>query len=108
MTAGQAAEQRAQHYLEQQGLTLVERNVRYPFGEIDLVMRHQNYWVFVEVKYRSASQFGGALQALSQAQIARIRKAASHYLQINRLDAPCRFDLVAIDNDQLHWLTGAF
>ncbi len=108
MTAGQEAERRAEHYLEQQGLTLVERNVRYPFGEIDLVMRHQQYWVFVEVKYRSGTQFGGALQALSPGQVARIRQAASHYLQIHRLDAPCRFDLVAIDNGTLHWLPGAF
>ena len=69
MTLGQQAESLAQGYLEQQGLTFVERNVRYPFGEIDLIMRHKKYWVFVEVKYRSANQFGGAIQALSKAQI---------------------------------------
>jgi putative endonuclease len=108
MTLGQEAETRAQHYLEQQGLTIVERNVRYPFGEIDLIMRHKSYWVFVEVKYRSASQFGGALQALSAAQITRIRKAASHYLQLHRLDVPCRFDVVAIEGTQIHWLVDAF
>lgn len=108
MTPGQQAETLAQHYLEQQGLTFVERNVRYPFGEIDLVMRHQKYWVFVEVKFRSANQFGGALQALSKAQIGRIRKAASHYLQIQRLDVPCRFDVIAMDEGQIHWLIDAF
>ncbi len=108
MTLGQQAETLAQHYLEQQGLSFVERNVRYPFGEIDLVMRQQNQWVFVEVKYRSATQFGGAIQALSKAQIGRIRKAASQYLQQHKLDVPCRFDMIAIDGDQIHWLQGAF
>lgn len=108
MTPGQQAETLAQRYLEQQGLTFVERNVRYPFGEIDLVMRHQKYWVFVEVKFRSTNQFGGALQALSKAQIGRIRKAASHYLQIQRLDVPCRFDVIAMDEGQIHWLVDAF
>ncbi|EGM68488.1 YraN family protein [Shewanella sp. HN-41] len=108
MTLGQQAETLAQRYLEQQGLTFVERNVRYPFGEIDLVMRHQKHWVFVEVKYRSANQFGGALQALSKAQIGRIRKAASHYLQLQRLDVPCRFDVIAMDEGQIHWLVDAF
>ena len=108
MTLGQLAESRAQHYLEQQGLTFVERNVRYPFGEIDLIMRHKNHWVFVEVKYRSANLYGGALQALSRAQITRIRKAASHYLQLHRLDVPCRFDVIAIETEQIHWLIDAF
>ncbi|MGI2149821.1 YraN family protein [Shewanella baltica] len=108
MTLGQQAEAHAQCYLEQQGLTFVERNVRYPFGEIDLVMRHKSHWVFVEVKYRSATQYGGALQALSAAQITRIRKAANHYLQLNRLDVPCRFDVIAMEADQIHWLVDAF
>ncbi|MCU8091913.1 YraN family protein [Shewanella sp. SM20] len=108
MTLGQQAESHAQRYLEQQGLTFVERNVRYPFGEIDLIMRHKNHWVFVEVKYRSANQYGGALQALSSAQISRIRKAASHYLQLNRLDVPCRFDVIAMEAEQIHWLVDAF
>lgn len=108
MTLGQQAESHAQRYLEQQGLTFVERNVRYPFGEIDLIMRHKNHWVFVEVKYRSANQYGGALQALSSAQISRIRKAASHYLQLNRLDVLCRFDVIAMEADQINWLVDAF
>ncbi|MCH1931412.1 YraN family protein [Shewanella sp. A25] len=108
MTIGQQAETLAQHYLEQQGLSFVERNVRYPFGEIDLVMRQARQWVFVEVKYRSTNQFGGALQALSKAQIARVRMAASHYLQQHKLDVSCRFDVVAIDGSQIQWLVNAF
>ncbi|MGL5048632.1 MAG: YraN family protein [Shewanella sp.] len=108
MTLGQQAELQAQRYLEQQGLTFVERNVRYPFGEIDLVMRHHSHWVFVEVKYRSANQYGGALQALSSAQIKRIRKAANHYLQRNRLDVPCRFDVIAMEAEHIDWLVDAF
>ncbi|QYJ78615.1 YraN family protein [Shewanella acanthi] len=108
MTLGQQAETLAQHYLEQQGLSFVERNVRYPFGEIDLVMRQARQWIFVEVKYRSSNQFGGALQALSKAQIGRVRMAASHYLQQHKLDVPCRFDVVAIDGTQIQWLVDAF
>jgi putative endonuclease len=53
MNRGQLAEKHARTYLEQQGLTFVEANVRYPFGEIDLIMRQQDVWVFVEVKFRA-------------------------------------------------------
>ncbi|MBB1269384.1 YraN family protein [Shewanella sp. SR44-3] len=108
MTTGQEAEQLARTYLEQQGLEYVAHNVRYPFGELDLVMREQKFWVFVEVKFRTNLQFGGALQAIRPKQIQRIRKAANHYLQLNKINAPCRFDVLAIDGTQINWLQGCF
>ncbi|ABO22098.1 YraN family protein [Shewanella loihica] len=108
LTKGQQAEDRALAYLEQQGLKLVERNVRYPFGEIDLIMRQGHKWIFIEVKYRQSKQFGGALQAVSRGKIARLNRAASHYMQLNQIDAQCRFDLLAIDGDDIQWITNAF
>ena len=108
LTKGQLAEDNALVYLEQQGLTLVERNVRYPFGEIDLIMREGQKWIFIEVKYRQSKQFGGAIQAVSQGKIARLNRAASHYMQLKQIDAQCRFDLVAIDGNDIQWITNAF
>ncbi|MBB1360778.1 MULTISPECIES: YraN family protein [unclassified Shewanella] len=108
MNSGQLAEQRARTYLEQQGLTFVDANVRYPFGEIDLIMRQQDVWVFVEVKFRSSNQFGGALNALTSKQITRIRLAAEHYLQRQKLNPPCRFDVIAMNIDEINWLQGCF
>ncbi|MGI2260596.1 YraN family protein [Shewanella sp. GXUN23E] len=108
MDQGQIAEQQAREYLQQQGLKWVASNVRYPFGELDLVMRHREFWVFVEVKYRSSAGFGGALHAVGSKKQQRLHKAASHYLQLNRIQAPCRFDLVAIEGNQLQWLQNIF
>lgn len=105
---GQLGEEQARKYLEQQGLTFVEQNVKYTFGEIDLVMKRDNALIFVEVKYRSKSHFGGAINALSKKQIQRLRRAAEHYMQINKMDIICRFDLIAIDAGQIHWLKNAF
>ncbi|MCL1147522.1 YraN family protein [Shewanella sp. 10N.261.52.F9] len=105
---GQIAEYKARQYLEQQGLSFVEQNVRYRFGEIDIIMKDGKDWVFVEVKYRSPSRYGGAVNALSTAQTQRIRKAASHYIQINRIDAICRFDVIAADPNGIQWIRDAF
>ncbi|GIU32378.1 YraN family protein [Shewanella schlegeliana] len=105
---GQIAEHTARQYLEQHGLTFVEQNVRYRFGEIDIVMKDRSDWVFVEVKYRSASQYGGAVNALSHAQTQRIRKAASHYIQLKRIDAICRFDVIAVNPQGIQWIRDAF
>ncbi|ABZ78609.1 protein of unknown function UPF0102 [Shewanella halifaxensis HAW-EB4] len=105
---GQIAEHAARQYLQQRGLIFVEQNVRYRFGEIDIVMKDGSDWVFVEVKYRSASQYGGAVNSLSAAQAGRIRKAASHYIQLNRIDAICRFDVIAADPQGIQWIRDAF
>ena len=58
--AGRTAEQLAAAFLERQGLTLLARNYRCRFGEIDLVMRDGDSVVFVEVRLRRSSAFGGA------------------------------------------------
>ncbi|QSX34047.1 YraN family protein [Shewanella avicenniae] len=108
MNIGKDAENQARKYLEQQGLKFVTQNVRYSFGELDLIMRDGKQWVFVEVKFRSGNKFGGALHALSQAQMQRIRQAAACYLQQHKIDAPCRFDLVGINQQQIDWVRGAF
>ncbi|MBT1445334.1 YraN family protein [Shewanella sp. JM162201] len=108
MNTGQLAEDNALSYLCNQGLKLEARNVRYPFGELDLVMRDGRTWVFVEVKYRTPKGFGDAVEALSFAQQQRLRRAASHYLQRQHIDAPCRFDVVAISGTQLQWIKDAF
>ncbi|BAJ03962.1 YraN family protein [Shewanella violacea] len=105
---GQLGENLARTYLEQQGLTFVAKNVRYKFGEIDLVMQQGKTLVFVEVKYRSKSQFGGALHALSTKQIQRLRRAAEHYMQLKHLDVICRFDLIGVEPAQIYWLKNAF
>ncbi|MBW8184504.1 YraN family protein [Shewanella nanhaiensis] len=105
---GQAGEKLAMNYLAERGLNFVEANVRYKFGEIDLIMKDGKEWIFIEVKYRSKAQYGGALNALSPAQIGRLRRAAEHYIQIHKIDAVCRFDLIAIDAGQIHWLPNAF
>ncbi|MCL2916256.1 YraN family protein [Shewanella corallii] len=108
MNQGEIAEQQAKAYLEQQGLKWVESNVRYPFGELDLVMREGQNWVFVEVKYRASANFGGAISAVGPRKQQRLRKAANHYLQLHRIQAPCRFDLVAIEGKHIQWLTDIF
>ncbi|MCL1078603.1 YraN family protein [Parashewanella spongiae] len=108
MNIGSQGEKKARTYLEQHGLIFKASNVRYRFGELDLIMRDDQYWVFVEVKFRSNARFGGAISAVSTKQMARIRLAADHYLQQQKIDAPCRFDVIAIDNDEIQWLKAAF
>lgn len=106
---GQAAEQRAAAFLAANGLTEIERNYRVRGGEIDLVMRDGEHLVFVEVRYRSRGDFGGAAASVTSAKQARLALAAEHYLQRSGGLAPCRFDVVALQGDQdPEWIRDAF
>jgi putative endonuclease len=106
--AGKAAEDKALDYLQHQGLQLIQRNFRCKVGEIDLIMQQGAIVAFVEVKYRQDKTFGGALFSISTRQQQRIIRAASLYLARFAPDSQARFDVIAVDNDNLQWLPNAF
>jgi putative endonuclease len=103
---GPDAENRALAFLQRHGLRLVERNWRCRGGELDLVMRDGDDWVFVEVRHRSSESFGGAAASITPAKCRRLTLAATLYLQSRGLDqAGCRFDAVLSRGDgTLTWL----
>jgi putative endonuclease len=112
---GQAAEARALAHLQRQGLTLVRRNYRVAGGkgsrggEIDLILRDPDgTLVFVEVRHRRDTSFGGAAASVVAGKQRRLVFAARHYLLSLDRQLPCRFDVVAIDGDQLQWIQAAF
>lgn len=112
---GADAERCAAHYLQQHGLVLLAQNVHYRQGELDLVMEHGDNLVFVEVRLRRGSRFGGAIGSVTVTKQRRIIGAARQYLAAHPTlaERPCRFDLVALDEDhrghrRIQWLQAAF
>lgn len=104
---GHEAETLAACHLEAHGLRLLERNFRVRGGEIDLICRDGRTLVFVEVRLRSRSDFGGAAASITAAKQRRIILAARHYLA-GKADCDCRFDCILLDGEQLEWLRNAF
>lgn len=103
-----------QHLLAQ-GLTLVERNYRVargpgaPGAEVDLILRDRDgTLVFVEVRQRTGRDHGGAAASISRGKQRRCIRGAQTYLMGLREWPPCRFDVVAIDGDELTWIPAAF
>jgi putative endonuclease len=95
---GQSGEDLACEYLARQGLRVVERNYRCRAGEIDVVARDEATWVFVEVKERTGTSHGSAVEAVTPVKIQRLLRAARVYAATRGLsEAPLRFDVVAID-----------
>ena len=111
---GAWAEDLAVAHLESHGLEVLHRNYRIRGGEIDIVMRDGTVLVFVEVKQRSSTAFGGALEAVTAQKMNLLRRAALQYLvkELQSDDLPCRFDLLLVHgnarSNRLEWLQNAF
>ena len=94
---GRAAEEAAAKLLERSGLRIVARNVKLRHGEIDLVCRDRDVWVFVEVKCRQERWDDGPGAAVSWWKRRRLIRLAQGYLKWMRIaEAHCRFDVVAV------------
>jgi putative endonuclease len=78
-TSGYDAEDAACAWLVQQGLNIVERNVRYPFGEIDIVAWHGEVLVLFEVRLRKNARFGDAAASITPRKQARLWAAGEAY-----------------------------
>lgn len=107
---GTAAELRAEAYLSEKGVRIVERNFRNRHGEIDLVGYHDGYLVFFEVKYRSNSRKGTPEAAVGYYKQKQICQVASYYRCVHKVSlyTPIRYDVVAIEGEEIRWLQNAF
>ncbi len=109
---GDLAEGLAARFLEQQCLKVLTRNFRCRGGEIDLICRNGRTLVFVEVRLRRNSAFGGAAESITNSKQRRIILAAQHYLAANvKTECACRFDCILLDGrteDHIEWIRDAF
>ena len=112
---GDAAEARALDHLLGHGLALVQRNYRVARGprarggEVDLILRDRDgTLVFVEVRARKSARFGGAAASVGIAKQRSIVLAATYFVSRMASPPPCRFDVVAVDGEQIEWLRAAF
>jgi len=112
---GQYAENLALNYLQKKGLIQLQKNFSCRHGEIDLIMRDNEFIVFIEVRYRNKTQFGHPLETINYAKQKKIIKTIHYFLiknpQYNQL--ACRIDAVAIHSqcqssgDHIDWIQNA-
>ncbi|MGB8265678.1 MAG: YraN family protein [Candidatus Velthaea sp.] len=105
---GRSGEEIAAGYLEQLGYVVVGRNVRLPGGEIDVICRDKDVFVFVEVKTRSTARFGSAVSAVDARKRRTLRALAADWLQFAAPRARARFDVVTVRDGRVAHYRGAF
>ncbi|HEX4499565.1 MAG TPA: YraN family protein [Scandinavium sp.] len=108
---GDAWEQQARRWLEGKGLRFIAANVSARGGEIDLIMKDGSVTVFVEVRYRSSAQYGGAAASVTRSKQTKLLQTARLWLARHNGSfetTDCRFDVVAFTGNQIEWFKNAF
>ena len=114
ISVGQNGEDIAAHFLENQGMRLLEKNFKCKAGEIDLVMQHHLSLVFIEVKTRSSKNYGHPLEFITRSKQRKVINAALLYTQQKKMNkTPLRFDAVGIllappEAPHIEWIESAF
>jgi putative endonuclease len=112
---GALGEDIAAEYLQGKGMTVIERNFRRPYGEIDIIARAtRRLLVFVEVKSVSYEMGRGDPNRVSYEthrpeenihpqKLRRLSRTIEAYLLSKRYDGDWRFDVVAVFIDPKSW-----
>jgi putative endonuclease len=98
---GALGEKLAKDSLKKHGYRILETNYRCPEGEIDIVARHKDYLVFIEVRTKSSLKFGSPEESVTPVKKGRMRATAAYYQQTHdKLPQLWRIDFVAVELDQ--------
>ena len=93
---GEVGEKVAEDFLKSKGYSVIERNYKNKYGEIDLICRENKKIIFIEVKARYENQIGNPEDALNKKKIKKIFKNAEAYLFFKGEDAESRVEAVCV------------
>src|SRR5687768_9679301 len=93
---GTKGENLAAEFLKGEGFEIVARNYRFKRAEIDLIIRRENWLIFVEVKTRSSTAFGEPEEFVDDYKAFNIFEAAEEYIFSTDWQGHIRFDIVSV------------
>lgn len=93
---GKEAEAIAADFLAAKGFEIIARNYRYKRSEIDLIVKKNNWLIFVEVKMRSSDAFGFPEEFVDYKKVKNILVGAEEYTYRQNWNGNIRFDIVSI------------
>jgi putative endonuclease len=98
----------AVRHLVDHHVKILKRNLRSPFGEVDIIGVEGRVLVFFEVKYFQNGSLAD-LETVIDTRKQKILQTAQWYLEGSPLDYDeIRFDAVFINNASIHWIKDAF
>lgn len=107
LSFGQSGEKQAEKFLVKSGYSILERNFRCRFGEIDIIAFKDGVTVFVEVKTRKNSSFGMGYESVTQKKMEKLVLTAQAYFA-SKTETASRFDVISIDGGEVTHIINAF
>jgi putative endonuclease len=105
-TVGDWGEAIAAKHLAENGYAILARNWRKGHGEIDIIAKYDETFVFVEVRVRRSDAFGSPEETLTRRKQKKLVETAQAYLDENEIDdADWRIDFVALEMDARNRVT---
>ena len=106
---GKKGEKLVEEYITKQGLKILKRNYRTPFGEADIIAQDKDEIVFVEVKARTGEQFGTPREAVGKDKQRRYRQIAGCFWAKEGEEPNARFDVAEVYADgKIEYYKNAF
>ena len=93
---GRNAEAVASAYLERHDFTVIKRNWRTRWCEIDIIARRDTVLYFVEVKFRLSNAFGSGLDYITPKKLAQMTRAAQGFVNINNWEGDYQLCVLAL------------
>ena len=95
---GIKGEKIALDFLKNKGMEILQTNFRYGHKEIDIIAKHNNVVVFIEVKTARSENFGTPEEKVDLRKQKQIIEVANFFIQNQPIGCEeFRFDVVAID-----------
>ncbi|MDX9715476.1 MAG: YraN family protein [Dissulfurispiraceae bacterium] len=105
-------EEKAAEFLKSKGYTILHRNYKVKFGEADIIAKHGEYLVFIEVKTRKGDLFGQPYEAVDTKKQQKLRSIALAFMKNAGYEMPVRFDIISIvaseASEKISHMEGAF
>ena len=94
---GNLGEERATNYLKHNGYWILARNFKTNLGEIDIIARDGEEYVFIEVKTRTSSKYGKPIDAIDMQKQKHIIQTSKYYIWVNNLqNKNIRYDVMEV------------
>ncbi|MBL7142197.1 MAG: YraN family protein [Candidatus Pacebacteria bacterium] len=96
LATGKVGEKIAKEYLEKKGYKIIEQNYKTKYAEIDLVVRHKNEMIFVEVRTKVGEDFGAPEETINKKKLKKLRGNAAAYVARAKWKNSYRIDAICI------------
>ena len=93
---GNKGERLAAEFLQNKGFEILEKNYRFKHAEIDLIIKRDDWVIFIEVKTRTSTWFGEPEQFVGSHKASKMFEAAEEYIYATDWHGHIRFDIVSV------------